>query len=150
MMNGLDLDNSLKRLSHSRPREASLATERRVLQAFRVAHKNPRRVWVYCSATAACLVLAFTWAMQHRAGPSAPIPVASGINSYVTPPGFIALPYAQSDVPMEDAVIIRMQLQSSELGAMGLPASPTRSNKRFNAELLIGQDGMARAVRLIE
>jgi hypothetical protein len=150
MIDDLDLDNTLKRLPKSLPREAGFATEQQVLQAFRAAHRNTRRVWVYCLAAAACLVFTLAWTVQHRTRRSAQMPVASGINSYVTPPGFITLPYAQSDVPIEDAVIVRMQLQSSELRAMGLQAFRVRSNKRLNAELLIGQDGMARAVRVIE
>jgi hypothetical protein len=60
------------------------------------------------------------------------------------------LPYAQSDVPMEQAVIVRIKISASELGAIGMPLSGVPRGGNVSADLLVGQDGVARAVRLVE
>ena len=68
--------------------------------------------------------------------------------SYANPPGFFALPYAQSDVPLEHAVVVRVNMPPSEASALGMPFDPG-ARKEISADLLIGQDGMARAVRFV-
>jgi hypothetical protein len=60
------------------------------------------------------------------------------------------LPYAQSDVPMEQTIVIRVNLQPADLRSLGLPATAVSRKGRIKADLLIGQDGIARAVRLTE
>lgn len=62
--------------------------------------------------------------------------------------GFVALPYAQSEVPLEEAVIIRVDLTPSAWGALNVRPSP-KTGGGIRADLLIGQDGVARAVRVI-
>jgi hypothetical protein len=64
--------------------------------------------------------------------------------------GFITLPYAQSGVPLEQPVIVRVDIPVSELGMMGVRVTPSRVKERVRADLLIGQDGVARAVRVVE
>jgi hypothetical protein len=64
--------------------------------------------------------------------------------------GFVALPYAESGVPMEDAIIVRFRLRASELGRLGVPAGLSTTTGSISADLLVGQDGVARAVRLVE
>ena len=63
---------------------------------------------------------------------------------------FIALPYAQSEVPLEQPVIVRVHIPVSELGVMGVPFAPATGGERIKADLLVGQDGVARAVRLVQ
>jgi hypothetical protein len=65
-------------------------------------------------------------------------------------PGFIALPYSQSGVPLESVVVIRVQITPSELSSMGVAVPAAASTAGFKADILVGQDGVARAVRLIE
>jgi hypothetical protein len=64
--------------------------------------------------------------------------------------GFVSLPYAESGVPMEDAIIVRLRLRASELGRLGVPVGVPATNGSISADLLVGQDGVARAVRLVE
>jgi hypothetical protein len=64
--------------------------------------------------------------------------------------GFIALPYAQSDVPLEQPVIVRVQIPASQLGGMGMPLGHLAAEEKVNADLLVGQDGIARAVRVVD
>ena len=102
--------------------------------------KRWQRWWISGAGLAACLLLAFGWEghLSQRAA-------ASAETSYT---GFLALPYAQSDVPIEQAVVVRVSLRPADLEALGLPPALLVGRQRMPAELLIGQDGMARAVRL--
>lgn len=61
---------------------------------------------------------------------------------------FVLLPYGQSDVPLEQPVIVRVQVPASELSGWGVPLPPFRGGNRVEADLLVGQDGIARAVRV--
>ncbi|HLH05581.1 MAG TPA: hypothetical protein VKX25_22625 [Bryobacteraceae bacterium] len=78
------------------------------------------------AAAAACLILAAGAVVSHGSREVRRAPIA-----HSNP--FVPLPYGQSDVPLESGVIVRVRLQSD--------AGPV------DADLLVGQDGMARAVR---
>lgn len=146
MNNPLDLQRALRRLAETLPRDAAPSTERHLLEAFRARKTRPLRTIRYLAASAACLALASAFFLfqysRHRSHPSATDLSASAASS------FIALPYGQSDVPLEQAVIVRVKLQPSEWAAFGAPVAPARGNT-ISADLLIGQDGVARAVRLV-
>lgn len=148
MKNDPDLLQALRRLSATLPREAGPVLEQRVLAAFRARSKSRARSRTYW-ALAACLALACAWSWAHHPWrPSQPGPaVADQYGGAFA--NFIALPYAQSDVPLEQAVIVRVRLQSSEWGALGVPIPPPKASGAINADLLIGQDGVARAVRFV-
>ncbi len=62
----------------------------------------------------------------------------------------MALPYAQSGVPLEDEIVMRVSIRESELESMGIPSASRNPNRQVNADVLVGQDGVARAVRLVE
>jgi len=64
--------------------------------------------------------------------------------------GFIPLPYAASGVPMGQPIIVRMNLPMSEFGPAGAAVLPNSSSQHLAADFLIGQDGVARAVRFPE
>lgn len=106
-------------------------------------------MWACWATAAACLALAIGWLWARQ---SAPVETTSATNEsyYAPPPGFVALPYAQSGVPLEQAVIVRVQLHSGELRMLGMPAPVARAGERMSADLLVGQDGIARAVRLVQ
>jgi ferric-dicitrate binding protein FerR (iron transport regulator) len=142
-----DLQSALRRLASALPRDAAPATEQRVLAAFRARRNQHRRTLQYLAGLAACLVLTLAWfLLQHSWHRLQPSPAAT--NSAATSTAFITLPYGQSDVPLEQGVIVRVKLQPSEWGALGVPAPPVRANA-ISADLLVGQDGVARAVRLV-
>ena len=63
--------------------------------------------------------------------------------------GFVALPYAQSGVPFDDAVVVRVRVRESEWEEMGVPSTMQISATRVNADVLLGQDGVPRAIRLV-
>jgi hypothetical protein len=51
---------------------------------------------------------------------------------------------------MEQPVIVRVQIPASQLGGMGIPFAHVAAEEKVNADLLVGQDGIARAVRLVD
>lgn len=50
---------------------------------------------------------------------------------------------------MESARIVRTELPVSALPAYGLPIVPDAARSAVQADLLIGQDGLARGIRLV-
>jgi hypothetical protein len=143
MNDDTDLIDKLRRLAWSVPREASPEVRERLLAAFRSRQQRKLPAWVYVAASIAILALGLTLLRVHR---SAPPPSAFVYSA----PGFVALPYSQSGVPLEDAVIIRVQMRPSELSSMGVAVPAAASTAKFKADILVGQDGVARAVRLVE
>jgi hypothetical protein len=125
MSDEVELGRALKELAEMAPGGAGAAVEEQLRRRFRQRRRGNRLRWLLVAA-AACLALAAGWMAAHRepATPTAPTARANA---------FVPLPYGQSDVPLESGVIVRVRLQSD--------AGPV------DADLLVGQDGMARAVR---
>ncbi|MBV9265061.1 MAG: hypothetical protein JO061_02720 [Acidobacteriaceae bacterium] len=146
-----DWRHVVKRLVEALPKEASAETEARLLMAFRAQRRRAVRARVYWIATAACLALSLAWFWAQHSS-RMPRVLQPGRGTYYANgmPGFVALPYAESGVPLEEAVVVRVQLRPSELGLMGLKRVPAGINGSVQADLLVGQDGIARAVRLVE
>jgi hypothetical protein len=134
------LDEALKKLRRTLL-SASPGSAALVLGAFRAHHEKRRRWRVgILAAVAATLVVVFIAAKLWNSAQTTPI----------TSEGrFIALPYAESGVPLEQGVVIRLDLPSSALVQFGVPPSLRPHSQRVRAEFLIGQDGMARAVRFL-
>jgi len=145
MIGSDELKQRLRELAEMSPHAASVATARRLLETFR-ARRRRKRVWTYWGAAAASLVigsLSYVLWQEHERN----VAVAAE-SSYVSAPGFLPLPYAQSDVPLEHAVVVRVSIPRAEASAWGVPLDPG-GRARVSADLLIGQDGMARAVRFV-
>lgn len=62
---------------------------------------------------------------------------------------FIPLPYGETMPPIERGAVVRVKLPSSALAAFGLPVIQDRVEDRVQADVLVGEDGMARAIRLV-
>jgi hypothetical protein len=54
----------------------------------------------------------------------------------------------QDEASLESGRVVTVEVPVSTLIAMGMPVSTTDINRSIHAELLIGQDGLARAIRL--
>jgi hypothetical protein len=61
--------------------------------------------------------------------------------------GFIKVPFALPPVPGETFGIVRTQLDPADLARMGVSVDPGWTGT-LEADILVGQDGMAQAVRL--
>jgi hypothetical protein len=63
---------------------------------------------------------------------------------------FFALPFSDSALPLDQATMIRVELPRSALELAGLPVEEDRRNQRVRADLVLGVDGLARAIRFVE
>jgi hypothetical protein len=52
--------------------------------------------------------------------------------------------------PFEYGSVLRVELPRSALRAVGLPVNENRLSERIDADVLLGQDGLARAVRFVQ
>jgi len=78
-----------------------------------------------------------------RAAPTpAPKPVAELAE-------FLPLPFADDDAPLGTAEVVRIRLSESALGVLGLPVSDEASRQPVTADVVIGEDGVARAIRFV-
>jgi hypothetical protein len=59
------------------------------------------------------------------------------------------LTYLASATAIDTGTIVRVQLSKSALVRLGLPINIESSNESVRAEVIIGDDGVARAIRLV-
>jgi hypothetical protein len=143
MNDDMDLTDSLRRLAAVQPCEAGPKVEQRLLAAVRARRSRKIRAWIYMAAAAVlCLVLGIRFALIDRRSRSV-------VYAYQVP-GFVALPYAQSGVPLETVVVVRVRMRPAELSSMGVAVPAAAPTAQVTADLLVGQDGVARAVRLVQ
>jgi hypothetical protein len=62
---------------------------------------------------------------------------------------FYPLAYGGDQKPMESGEVIRVQMPRSALIAFGLPVNVERADVPVKADLLVGEDGLARAIRFV-
>lgn len=62
---------------------------------------------------------------------------------------YLLLNAGQRLQPMERGQVVRVALPRSVLGSFGLPVNPDRTMVPVKADLLVGEDGMARAIRFV-
>jgi hypothetical protein len=62
---------------------------------------------------------------------------------------FFPLSYGGDQKPMESGEVIRVQMPRSALIAFGLPVNVERADVPVKADLLVGEDGLARAIRFV-
>jgi len=62
---------------------------------------------------------------------------------------FIPLTYGDPDVG-PDAQMVRVELPRSAMASFGLPVNMDRANQRVKADVLLGADGLARAIRFVQ
>ena len=89
-----------------------------------------------------------------KPAPSATTAVAMASGSDVeedSDASFYPLPQAEALPALENAMVVRVQLQAASLRLMGFPVDEERADDgAVQAELLLGQDGLARGVRLAQ
>ena len=75
-------------------------------------------------------------------------PAAAGTPDEPSQP-FIAIPYTEPIAPYERASVMRMDLPAAAVMAAGLPLETQDAGERVQADVLVGEDGRARAIRLL-
>ena len=147
--------------------EAPARVERRLVAAFRmemgVAPEPRRGAWfpvLTWAALAATVVLAVFLThgrqpqqtnRQTRSGvevAAADVPYTIDVTPGLGESGFIPLPNALQIDPADEMDVVRMEVPRSTLLAMGLPMGEEGGN--VQADVLLGGDGVARAVRVLD
>ena len=65
------------------------------------------------------------------------------------PADFVLVPGASALPPLESGTLVRMDVPVSMLPSLGL-TPPAGSGAVVRADLIVGQDGLTRAVRLVD
>jgi hypothetical protein len=142
--------------------QAPLRIEMRVLQEFRHRHHTvkTRAAAVFAAwalaATAVVAVAVSWWSWRASRHNVAVVPRSgTATGSASEPPTLIAdndgdFTLLPGSLPQEidDAAIVRVRLQRGALGALGLPVNEERAGEWLQVDLLVGEDGQPRAVRL--
>jgi len=132
---------------------ASAEIEARLLaEAHAIARSRRRRVYAAAGAFAAAL-LAVTAVPVWRAAtvrPPTVDPVGSVAPAARPAPGEIAtefFPLMYSNVPVANGEAVRLELPQTALASFGIEADDASGT--VLADVLVGQDGLARAVRFV-
>jgi hypothetical protein len=129
---------------------ASPWVEASLRQAVRTLAQSRRRQRATFLAVAAALLIvtAASWGLVVRHAPS----VSSGgdrvtIREVATE--FLPLTYGH--LPLTDAYVVRIEVPRSALVAFGLASAdmPAASDEMVDADVIVGVDGLARAVRFV-
>ena len=76
-------------------------------------------------------------------------PTRLGRPTVIKPAGFVELPGTAALPAFESGAIVRMELPVASLPAYGVDISAGGANQPVEADVLVGQDGRARAIRLV-
>lgn len=141
--------------------------EANLLAAFRATHeigsrtqtrwwRMPVVAWTAAGAMAAALVVGVAVLPKRHVAPPATHHSAStqvelaSFNNQETDDGFIRIPNTPQIDPNDDVNVVRMELPKSAMLAVGLNVSPEQVSDTVEAEVMLGSDGLARAVRFME
>jgi hypothetical protein len=155
--------------SETRHIEAPKRVEARVVAAFR-SHAGlmaaqpigrPPSLWIpiaACAAAAAALIVLALLLVNWRQ-PQAPRRAPSGIElaalqetdeSPYAGGDFLPLPNAARIAPNEDVNLVRVEVPRSAMIGLGFEVSAERAAEPVEAEVVLGSDGLARAVRFLD
>ena|SRR5688572_12183227 len=149
-----ELSAALRALSNDDAKlSASPDVEKRLLSELRAISRARRhRTWLGVSSVAAALLLGialYVWRIGNGQpsdtvqSPSAPEQVIAEVATE-----FLPLPY--SHVPMNTGSTVRIEVPATALVSFGLaPRDFREGDGTVQADVLIGEDGLARAVRFV-
>ena len=120
----------------------SADVERNLVAAFRSRHTRRR---IPYGAIAASVVLFAASSLLVRT--TAPTPVTAQ-TEVVT--DFIAVAGTDPAEPVDSPILVRVKLPRNALVKFGLPMNPERSSEFVQADVVLGHDGLARAIRFVQ
>jgi hypothetical protein len=88
---------------------------------------------------------------QEEAAPAgeAVVAEASGSGTY-SASDFVPVPFTGAITPDDPGMIVRVQLTRSSLAQLGYPVAETPDEGLILADILVGEDGWPRGVKLIQ
>ena len=131
--------------------------EAHLLRAYRARYGQPlapardSRYWWAAAAAAVLLAAGAFWIGERPPRPAlvaANAPLAAAVVNE-DDAGFIPLPGAAGATQDDDVDLVRVELPRSAVTALGIPANDFGDAASVEAEVLVGPDGMARAVRFL-
>jgi len=81
--------------------------------------------------------------------PTASIEVVSAMTAAQRPEEFLAIPYAPPMTVEDRGEVIRVRLPRQSVRSLGIPITGERLTERIPADLLVGEDGIPRGIRLV-
>ncbi|MGC1108104.1 MAG: hypothetical protein WA876_16360 [Candidatus Acidiferrales bacterium] len=63
---------------------------------------------------------------------------------------FVPVPYGEGLSPDDSGLVVRVTMTRSALGSLGYPVDEMHAGDMIQADLLVGEDGWPRAVRLVQ
>jgi len=151
-----DVVARLRELAHAtKSLEASADLEQRLLQSFPDTAEHPAAVlrvrWIPAAAFSfALLLVTSALVLQVLRMPSHDRAAPSTVGESDPLEGFMPVPGASALPRLESARIVTYELPLVTLRSYGLEIVPEPNRSSVDADLLIGQDGYPRAIRLIE
>ena len=168
------MNELLKALADAdREREASPAVEMRLRAAFRKRYE--RRIWPYFAAVAAAIAAVIVLSIIKTKPPLRPqvietrevapivqpVPVARNeapgprrvVHRRPPPPKEEIVtefyPLMEDPLPFERGELLRVSLPAAAMRTVGVPVSEDRLGEIVQADVLVGQEGLARAIRFV-
>lgn len=175
--NEQELTTALRALAESSAGEAPPELEARLTAAFRrESQKRKLFRWIPVIAATAAAAAVLTTLVRVPSAPPPPTAITYQIappeitvaTAVAAPPrrraikrprpaplneiatAFFTLPEARDLPPAEAATVVRVQLPRSTMRLVGLPVNEERADERIRADMVLGQDGIARAIRFVQ
>jgi hypothetical protein len=86
-------------------------------------------------------------AQSHKSRGAAQNLIAASANEVVT--DYVPLTYLSTATALDSGLVVRVQVSRSTLISMGLPMNVESSKDLVKADVVVGDDGVARAIRLV-
>jgi hypothetical protein len=150
-----ELLDDLRVLAADGPVAAPGHIEERLRMEFRRQKRCRKLVtwtpWLGAAAAASIALLVWVRSESPKLAPAPAVAVhAVAPVAEEETDGFYPLPEAEALPAVDNAMVVRVQLPVSSLQLMGVPVNEDSADLSVQADLLLGQDGLARAVRLVE
>jgi hypothetical protein len=110
--------------------------------------RRPRRAWWRPWAVAAAVATVLLAVILLRPEPEAPSPVEVASEELVT--DYMPIGYGSLVSADEFAQIIRVSVPRSDMVRFGLPVRLDAGPERITADVVLGEDGVARAIRFVQ
>jgi hypothetical protein len=139
------LNDALRALAaESSARRAPERVEAALLTEFRRRRARRQTRWAGFAAAAALLLAVSLATLRPGRQPVAPPPQAAGRRVYTE---FIPVVYGEPFHPEDGGRIVRVHMPRTTLASFGLPVNQDRLDERIQADVLLGEDNLVRAVR---
>ena len=144
---------------HDRELEAPPAVETRLRAAFKKRYAHPK--WPYFAVAAAVIVAIFVWPKAQTMQiavltPSVPVfPTARPVSPKIAHPKQFKevltpfYPLMDDPMPFDHGELLRVRVTASAMRSVGLQVSEEHLDDPVLADILVGEEGLPRAIRFI-